>query len=298
MKLIFSSFLFLFLFSNAQAASCCGGGGGASALLTGDLKAVIRLNLSEKTYLADTSENNLSKRSSEEVDAMRTYSLSTSYKFKDFYQVGLALPMKERLRKLGGSWESETSAGDISFNFGYEYFSEYTYNPYLSQAIVFTSLTLPTGKSIYTTDKTDEMDVTGTGHEIYEIGTLLVKTFIGSRLDLQISLKHRPSKSFKNNVTTRPSHGQNYALTYTYDLNEKISVLLTQAYEYESMKLTAIEGLEKRNELLMPTSLGLLYGISEEYDASLTYTDDFLFGGENTALGKTIGLSFVKKFLL
>src|SRR5690606_10798228 len=121
MNLIFASLLFITSHS-LYAASCCGGGAGASALLTGDLKAVVRFGVSEKTYLADTSENNLSSRSRDEVDALRTYTLSSSFKFKDLFQAGLALPMKERMRNLGGEWKSQTSPGDVSLNFGYEFF--------------------------------------------------------------------------------------------------------------------------------------------------------------------------------
>src|SRR5690606_40575467 len=94
MKLLFAS-LFFFYSLHSFAASCCGGGGGASTLIAGDLKAVIRMQVSEKTYLADILDSNLSNRSQNEVDGMRTYTLSSSYRFSDFYQVGLSLPRSE-----------------------------------------------------------------------------------------------------------------------------------------------------------------------------------------------------------
>ena len=121
LKLIYS-FAFLSLFNQAMAGSCCGGGSSSTELMIGDTKSVWRTHYIDQTILADTDQSGKIKyRPENQLESLRTFSLSFSQRINSFWQWGANIPIVDKTRKIENNWESLSGLGDIKLNIGYEF---------------------------------------------------------------------------------------------------------------------------------------------------------------------------------
>ena len=175
MKLILASLIILSC-TYSYASSCCGGGGGNAQLMLGDTKSVWRSSYLNQSILGDSdSEQGVRYRPENELESIRTFTISHSYRFSDFWQVGLLVPIIEKSRRIGKDWKSDSGLGDLQFNLGYEFYPEFNRSSIISQGFIYSQITVPSAPSIYSTERNDLLDTRGSGHFYHQLGVILKK---------------------------------------------------------------------------------------------------------------------------
>lgn len=304
MKLILSSFIFIYS-TLTYAGSCCGGGAGTTALMLGTTKAVFRTSFSNQTLLADSSEgSSINTRSDSEIESIKTIATSMNYRTSYFSQIGFSLPIIEKTRNIDSEWKSEQGAGDIGLNAAYEFHPEYSSKQIISQAFVYAQVTIPTAPSLFTTKKNDLLDTRGTGHYLYTTGILARKKIGFNDITFQGALTYRAPQTFKggilseNTIETKSSLDNIISLAHSYSFNSAFSTNIVISRSYIDNKSTSVFIGKNQSSLVYQSSIGTIYS-TDNYDISLTYQDDFLVGPSfNHILGKSLSVGLIKRLSL
>lgn len=302
-KIIFLSFT-IFSFSS-YAGSCCGGGGGSAKLMLGDTSSVFRLGYSDRTILADISEDGrIELRAYDNLESIREFNISTSIRLMDYWQYGGALKTISKTKKIRGAKEFYSGLGDVELSIAYEFMPEYSNTSFISKGFVFLQLVLPTGISLYTTKRTDTLDTLGSGHYLISLGTIFTKRFRWGMTTVNLNTSYRPSRTFKKTLFTSGEIKTNDSFNYGISLNQNIDITkgwsanLSISRNYYSNLPTSILSGELKSAALNSFSTGLSYS-TEFYSYLITYIDDFLIGSSyNQVLGKSLGLSVIKRINL
>jgi hypothetical protein len=304
LKLLFASFLF-FTSSSTWAGSCCGGGAGSTQLMLGTTKAVFRSQYQDKTILADSDlATKIQPRSDLLIETIRTLNNSFSYRTSYLSQVGLNVPVVEKIRNINSEWQSAQGLGDVQLNAGYEFYPEYNRHQFITQAFAFFQVTIPTAPSLFTTKRTDLLDTRGQGHYLYTPGILLLKRVGFHTFNFQGSLTYRPATHFQggqltqNSVTTESSLDHALSLSHSYSVNNQWSSMLTISRTYTQNKSTSLFIGKTQSSLVYPLSIGAIY-TTDNYDFTASYQDDFLIGPSyNQILGRAVSVGLIKRLSL
>ncbi len=289
------SFIILSFLNQAMAGSCCGGGGSSTELMIGDTKSVWRTSYIDQTILADTDQSGkIQYRPDNQLESLRTVSLSFSQRINSFWQWGANIPIIDKTRKVDNNWQSLSGLGDVKLNLGYEFLPEFNRSTFISQGFIFAQMSLPTAPSIYTTKRTDSLDTRGTGHFLYTFGGLLKKRQSFGQMILNLSLTFRPGQEFKDSflsdesIQTESSLDHLVSLSQDIDITEKITGNLTISRNYTRNKITSVFSNSNQESLSHPLSIGVNYS-TDNYSYALSYTDEMLIPA---SYGHTLGRSF------
>jgi hypothetical protein len=285
------------------AGSCCGGGGGTSQIMLGDTKSVFRLLASDLTYSADTDEYaNFKSRSQNQLETVRTTTISSSYRLSELWQMGFALPIMEKGRYLNESWQTTTGLSDPSFNIAYEFLPSYTRSKFIPQGFVSAQYTYPLAPALYTTEDETLLDTRGLGHHQYGIGTTFRWLRLRGATLLSVNFNYRPQQSFDSklfgNVQTTNSLDNTIALTQDIDVSDSLTLSVGASRRFQQSILTSTLIGNSRSSLVHTAQINIGQSIGD-YTINLGYTDDFWIGPSyNHMLARSVSLGMIRRVSL
>jgi hypothetical protein len=293
LALLFSS---VFNLDLVFAAACCGGGFSAPSIIVGDNKAQLSTTYSFTSVLIDNVDTRGIWRKSSEHQAVQTFRIEAAHIFWDRWQTGVALPLMQRA-KMGQSY---FGLGDASVSLGYEFLTDWDYNPIRPKGLVYFQITTPTGKSKAESEN-GGLDSRGNGVWALGLGALLSKTV--DAWDFFTSLEaHRGFSKSVNNSQWQgkliPGFGGNFSFGAGYNLKSwRFGTALSWTYE-SPVRITGTLNSEGAIERYAAASLSTTYLASDAYSGTLSYSDQTLFGSPvNTSLGRSVALQIQRKWV-
>jgi hypothetical protein len=298
-RLPFKSFLLggvvLFTARTVWAAACCGGASAAPAVISGDDRALITSSYSFTEVAVDNVDAHGVWHKWDQHQQVQTFRLEGAHLISDRWQAGFTLPVVKRSHVK----QTHEGLGDVAASLGYEYLTDWDYNPYRPKGIGFLQLTLPTAKARAESEN-GGLDSEGNGFFALGVGTLLTK--IVGTYDLFATLEaHRSfQKKFSNaqmSGTLKPGSGGSLGLGAGYNLKDwRFGAAVTWTYE-DAVKIDGPSPSPGAVERFATGVLSLGYLIEDEWTGTLSYADQTLFGNPvNTSLGKTLSLGLQKRW--
>ncbi|MFN8845446.1 MAG: hypothetical protein ACK5V3_00475 [Bdellovibrionales bacterium] len=292
----FSFLLFSINFNEAKGAACCGGGFAIPSIITGDDKAQLTTSLSFTEVVVDNVDSQGIWRNWDEHQNVQVLRIEGGHIFDDLWQVGFSLPVIQRVRQS----ETHSGLGDISINVGYEYLSDWNYNPYRPKGIAFVQLIFPTGRP-RAESEVGGLDSRGNGFWALGAGTVLTKS-IGrwdafTSIDFHRSFEKRiRSSSFTG--TLKPGLGGNLGLGLGYNMNGfRLGSSITWTQEDPILMSSNLQTDRVSIERFATTVVSLSHMTTSQWSGTLSYTDQTLFGDpQNTSLGRGILFQFQKRW--
>lgn len=280
-----SSLLFLFAAQNAGAAACCGGGFAAPSLIVGDDKAQVTVSYAHSRIVSDVGTDELWRRRSSR-ESGETWKIDAAHIFADRWQAGFSVPVVKRSRGANDS----AGLGDVSATLGYEILPDWDYNPWRPKGTGFLQLTLPTGKSIHESDNLFQLDSRGRGFWALGAGTVLTKSWgswdVFASLDAHRSFRKEYANS-QSSGRLEPGWGGNMGGGAGLSFSDfRVGSSLLWSYE-EPVKVTGSSSSAGSFQRLATATLSGSYLFERQWAATLTYSDQTLFGKPvNTSLGR------------
>lgn len=291
------SLLFIFP-SLVQAAACCGGGASSTGVMTADSRWQLSTSYSDVSLIADSnSESQTAYRDPEQVETVRTTNIAYTHLLSSLWQVGIEIPMVEKIRRLNNEWQSQTGGGDLKLVSAYEFLPEYGRSA-LPRGFVYTGVSIPTAPSIFTTKRSDLLDSRGTGHYHLLLGTLFQKRLEWVTLGFQPQLSYRLGRKFSDDnfmqeeIETENSLDHLITASAATMLSTKLGMSLSVTRNYMQSKATSTLIGTGQSSLVHDLSVGAIYSLSGSSDVSFNYTDQFLAGESyNHTLGRSVGIN-------
>lgn len=291
---LFSAILFLMILvgqTRVQAAACCGGGFATPSLISGDQKSQFTASYSLVEVSVDSVDSRGIWSKWDEHQKVQTLKLDAAYLLSDRLQMGVSIPVIQRSRMQ----DHYTGLGDVSVSLGYEWLTDWDYNPYRPKGILFMQVIAPTGKSKVDSE-VGGLDSRGNGFWALGAGTLFTKTFYLWDAFVTTEVHRSWSKTISNKMfegVARPGMGGSFGLGLGYSIQSwRLGGSLTWMYE---------DGIEMRGstvttdgplERFATALMSLSYMASDDWAYTLSYSDQTLFGSPiNTSLGR--GLVFL-----
>ncbi|MGE3975872.1 MAG: serine protease spb1 [Bdellovibrionales bacterium] len=298
-KLLLIILFSIFTHSSAQASACCGGASSSANLISGDNKAQLSAATSHAEITDDVrADGTWSRRTAPEY--IDSFKIEGAHLLSDRLQAGFSIPVIRRSREQ----HSSSGLSDITSHLGYEYLTDWDYHPWRPKGIGYLRAIFPTGKSIYETDDNFGLDSRGRGFWSLGIGTLLTKVF--KKWDGFINLEFQRSFSktvaasqFKGAAVPGWGGAAGFGLGYNW-LDWRLGGNLNWMYE-DGVELQSSENLngnmKAQAQRLTEATLVLSYLIQSDWTASVSYSDQTLFGApSNTALTQSAALSIQKRW--
>ncbi len=296
--LLFSSFVSS---SYAVAAACCGGGFALPSIITNDDNMQISTSFAESKVDTDVFSNgNWQKRTNNDVT--QSFKIDAAHLISDRWQVGLSTNIIKRSRD-GSMGGSEQTLGDSTVSIGYEALPDWDYNPYRPHIVTFTSLNIPTGKSIYESDT--GIGSSGRGFWALTIGSVLNKSWGNWDTNATIEIHKGITKSIRTadfDGQAQPGFGHSYSFGGGYSLrNLRFGTSIAWNYE-DPIKLISSSNTNTANipaaEQRFATGSAIIsYMPSNDLSLALSYSDQTIFGDPtNTTLSKTVSFLLQKKW--
>lgn len=292
----------IFLAATAQAAPCCAGSSSSASLILGDERVKMQASVSHGSVVADSPVRGLptfrDEGTSEETQTLR---LAGSHILGDRFQLGGSLSVLRHETSRQGSQSSQSSFGDVSANFGYEFLPEWDYSEWKPRGFAFLGLTLPTGKSIYESDALHAVDVSGEGFTAISLGTAFVKRFRAWDASFVSTLSLPFARDFET-LRIDPTVGVDLILDVGYSFAGwyRAGVFLEPVYQGTKTARDLESGSESKSasQLRWNTGLGLTRLTSDDWAFTLTYIDQTLVGPtRNTTLSRSASFSVTKRLL-
>lgn len=299
--LLFSSLLSS---SIAWSAACCGGGVSAPGLIVGDDEAQVSSSFSQSRTEIDVFADGVWQRRAGR-DETTTFKFEGAQIFPppyDRFQVGFSLPIVKRMQ----DEVSNSGIGDISLMSGYEFLPDWDYHPWRPKGLVFLSLQMPTGKSVYDEEGNSKAGAWGRGFWSIGLGTVLLKSWTRWDLSMQFeahqSLERRVNNSlFRGQVKPGPGGSGGGGLGYNIG-KARLGASLTWSYdqpipttgegEFASMSSSGAP------QKLANFVLSYAYLLENSGTISFSYSDQTLFGTpSNSTLSRAVSISFQKRWL-
>ena len=294
--------LYLLFSFEVIAGSCCSGGGGRAQIMLGDTEKVYRLSFFDRTILADKGEGrDIYVRKNSELESIRSIRISSSARFLENWQYGFLVKGMSKTKEIQGKRVSSTGIGDSEFNVAYEFMPEISRSSFLSQGFIYSKINLPTGKSIFTTKRTDTLDTFGTGHYLFSVGTIFTKRYTFGMTTFISGISYRPSRTFKNSIfseneiSTTSSINYDLSLSQSVDLTNLFSMEMGLSRTVASNSTISVFAGDERRTVLNSLSINGSFN-TESNIFSISYVDELLIGGNiGSVLGRSIELSIIKK---
>ncbi len=300
MYLIASIMALLTLIPSLQASPCCGSRSAMPNLITGDFRAQMGLAFSNSAITESSGiDGQITNKSNQSHEVQETLSLSTAYLFDPYWQLNLSVPVRKNSYQTSQSRETDTALGDIKFGLAYEALPELSYSFWRPRVFVYSTLTLPTGRSSYEAQNRLATDISGRGFYTTSIGAAAFKIF--TPVDLYFASEF--SRGFKRNFETNSGPiSVNPRYTFSSSVGAGISPWSGQwRYGFNlSYNMEARQDIEGRNisggqaRYLWDTQLNASTMLNN-YSIVFSYSDQTLIQkAKNIGLSKTLGLSLMK----
>lgn len=282
----------------AQASACCGGVATLPNMIIGDDTFQFSSNFSYSKIDTYVSEQGIWNKKPLN-DHSQILKLDFAAIYYDRYQYGFSIPLHQRQVE-GPQGGTAQGLGDISFQLGYEYLSNWDYPPYSPKSIGYLTLTVPTGKSIYEEDNLHGLNSRGRGFWSLGIGSAFTKTFQKYDGIMNIELHRAASKKVANsqfNGTIEPGWGFSYSIGAGYNWDKaRIGHTISWTYE-DPIKSTGNVDSYSSSQKVTTGSIILSYLLPPHLTTSISYSDQTWYGDpSNTDLNKTLLVTVVKRW--
>ncbi|HMN68624.1 MAG TPA: hypothetical protein PKC28_08795 [Bdellovibrionales bacterium] len=278
----------------AFGAACCGGSFANPSLVAGDEKAQFTTSYAFTELAVDNVDSRGMWRKWDEHQQVQTLRLEGAHIFRDRWQAGASVPVVSR--ELND--ESHSGLGDVATSLGYEYLPDWDYHPVRPKGLAFLQVTLPTGLARAESEN-GGLDSRGNGFLALGLGTLLSKT--RGRFDLFTSVEvHRSLAKTVNNDQVHgklaPGFGGSFGLGAGYSRRAlRLGSAITWFYE-DPIRIA--DRAKTGAERYATAALSLSYLASDLWAATVTYTDQTLFGDPvNTSLGRGVVFQLQRRWL-
>lgn len=289
--------------THALAGACCASGGALPSLITGDDHAQFSTTVSRGSVIGDAPREGIPVfRSSNHQENLTTIQLSAATLVSDLWQAGASLPVHRRDLTRETSNTKAQGFGDAVVSVGYEALPEYDYSIWRPHGYVFSTLTVPTGTSIYTASERSQTDAFGKGFFTPGFGALFKKDFGSFDTSWLAEAHYSLGKTFnaaEEAVTVGNFWGASTQLGLGYRVANAVRVGLkvgpsyTQALRTETSLGTDISA----TKLVWDSTFDFTYVLRNEWALLASYTDQTLLGPVmNTSLSRTLMLGFQKSF--
>lgn len=280
----------------ARAAACCGGGLPVPALVLGDENANVSSTLTYSSIGTDVSSDGI-WRHRQVSEIGQTLRIDTAHIVADRFQVGASLPFVRRSR----ADETSTGLGDIALNGGYEILPEWDYSPWRPRGVGFIQLVLPTGRSINEATLADQIDSRGRGFWALGAGFSLYK--VRGPWDAIVLMEgHRSFAkeapgTISGDLQLTPGWGGSVTLGAGRTFKDlRVGGSLAWIYE-DATRVSGAVTSEGNLSRYASAAASLIYSPSLEWSASLSYSDQTLFGEPaNTALARSVQVGYQRRW--
>lgn len=313
MTLLFLSILYVvtalatLTMQTAWAGACCASGGALPSLITSDDHAQFSATVSRGSVIGDAprapDEGLPIFRASDHTENLSTLQLSGATLVSDLWQVGASIPVHRRDLAVASSKTQAQGLGDAVISAGFEAFPEYGYSAWRPRGYFFSTLTLPTGTSIYTARQRSQADAFGKGFVTPGFGALFKKDF--GRID--VSWLAEAHHSFARNFHSGEErvHVQGFwgastqiAIGYRVMDSARLGFKLAPQYSQAFQTETNLGTTQTAPKLVWDTTLDFTFAFRGEWTALASYTDQTFFGPVmNTTLSRTVAFGIQKSFL-
>lgn len=294
LKLLFS---LIFLSAiKSYGAACCGGGLSMPNLIAGDDRAQLSLNYGSTNVVIDNVDSKGIWRRSQDHQVLQTVKLEGAHIFKDLWQAGFSLPVIQREFMN----QSFSGLGDVSLSLGYEYLSDWNYNPFRPKGTGFIQLRIPTGRS-RADSEVGGLDSRGNGFWAIGAGTMLTKTW--GRWDAFALTEFH--KSFAKEVNTsmiqgtlRPGNGSTVELGGGFNWSlYRWGASVSENYD-DPVNLDLLSGAQTgKVERYATASMIFSYLPSDDWAWIVSMSDQTLLGSPmNTSLGRGIAIQMQRRW--
>ncbi|MBX7231327.1 MAG: hypothetical protein K1X29_04480 [Bdellovibrionales bacterium] len=278
----------------SYGAACCGGGFSAPSLITGDDQAQITNTYSFNKTKVDYVSKEGTYNSWNKHQTNQVLRLEGALAFGERMQAGFSLPYQER--SLEG--QRASGLGDTSLLIGYEYLTDWSYQPILPKGTGYVQLTLPTGRS--RADADSQLESRGNGYWALGVGTFLNKSFGKVDCFTSFEIHHSFAKNYQSHQmkgTETPGWGGHMGLGAGYNTQLwRWGTSITWFYE-DPIALTGDLNYSGAVERYGTTTLSTSYLISREWTVTFIYSDQTLFGNPvNTSLAQGISFQVQKRW--
>lgn len=282
----------------AVAAACCGGGFAIPSLITGDEAASLTSSFSYSKIDTDVFTNSVWQKRRDD-DVSQILKIEAASVFLDRYQAGFSVPLQTRNRS-GAQGGSSSGVGDMAAQVGYEYLPDWDYSEWRPRGVGFVTLTLPTGKSIYESEKQGALDSTGRGFWALGVGTALTKAWTTWDSNIIIEGHRGFNKSIVNSQisgTLKPGFGGSLAVGSGYNLAKfRFGGSIAWTYEDAIDVAGTTSSLGSAQRYATGTAM-LTQLLDADWAWTLSYADQTLFGSPtNTTLAQTLAFTVQKRF--
>jgi hypothetical protein len=259
----------------------------------GDEKAQASASYSYSAVVADVGTDFIWQKRKEN-NGTQTYKFDIAHIWKDRWQAGLSVPIVNKQH----ASESTTGLGDITTTLGYEYLTDWDYNPWRPRGFGFLQLFAPTGRSIYESETTYQSDVRGKGLWAIGLGTILTKTYGPYDGFLNLDIHRSFSRSFSNATSSgvlNPGTGGNVGFGLGYNLAAyRFGGGITWNYE-DAIDVEGSTPSRGSAQRYASANATVSYLWDKHWAATLSYVDQTLFGNPtNTSLSRS-GVVFLQR---
>lgn len=268
----------------ALGAACCGSGSAAPATLSGEDRAQISLAHSVLAVSRVVDTGGFWARWPSGVTVQSTR-LEGAHLLSDRWQAGASIPFVQT------SVGRESGAGDLSLSLGFESLPDWDYHPWRPRGVSFLRVTAPTGQA---RALAEGMSARGNGFWAVGLGQLLEKSW-GAWDAFLVLDAHRSLPREMRGSRARPGWGGSAGLGAGFHLGAiRLGASLLWFYE-DAVEFSALP--RQSLERYATASLALAYSASEDWSASLAYTDQTLFGHPvNTSLGRGAAFQLTRRW--
>ena len=284
------------LTSAAHSAEYCNQGLISPILIVGDNESQFTALATFGSLVSGHTDNNGDYPNAPNHAIDKTRVLDGETLLSDRVQAGFTLPVVE----LSNPGSDVSGLGDFTTRIGYEYLTDWTYNPFRPKGIGFLELTLPTGKTKFESSL-GELDTNGNGFWSVGGGTLLTKVVE----DFDVFLSLEAHRNFSKSINTTQLSGTLYPGTggsmgfgvgYTLDafrFGAALSWSLESPIRFSGLNTQ----FESEFERYSTASLSMSYFATEEWAGTITYLDQTWFSDSvNTNLARSVALQIQRSW--
>lgn len=279
--------LIAFVPSIALPAPCCGGHAALPTLITGYESYRFNSAFTGARVIGDAPDQGLSVFRDPETQLQTgTLQLSGSARLTDSFQIGAAL----------GASTSAERLGDADLIAAYEIVHREDVTSLAPQVLLFSQLTLPTGRSRYESQEANLKDVTGTGFYKLGIGAVALTTWRKWDGYGLLRASNSLSREFSGSVSrVTPGWTGDLAAGFGYSPNGDWRLgLSVQSSFSEGLRIERPGAVDTSGSTLVwPVQAQVTWFKDSNSTFSVSYLDETLLGpARNTTLSRSISFQY------
>lgn len=279
----------------AGAAACCGGGVSLPALIQGDERGQVSVQLLRQEMLVDHVDTEGLWRNTGVPAATETLRIEGAWLLSDRTHAGFVLPVVRRTRLD----ERHAGLGDVAGSLGYEFLPDWDYNPYRPKGVAYLQAVLPTGHGRAESER-GGLDSRGQGFAALGAGVVLTKAWGAWDALAGGELHHGFAKDVANaqlQGRLRPGWGGQAQLGGGYNTRAwRFGALATWTHE-DPVDLEGPSPRSGRRERYATATLSAGYMAAADWSVTLSYVNQTWLGRpENTSLAAGAGVHLQRRW--